>query len=254
VNSDFKLYGKTELEGIGEVVTNVIESWSRKWFGKTSAIIATAHDLNYMKSDNSKPFVKQKMCLVDDVKTNILYFENTEKELSYGLSAGLDEGVTELSAMSSVLIDECLADFIYYIFGKEHSIDCQSVEDKKINISKNSGDVLIELSGDISLYVTLPYIQVKNIASSKLSSIKHIGGALDRRENCVNNGRIKLTLSAGTTELNFGVVSNIRVGDVIRLDSKISDPLSVSTIDGDHVCKAYLGKKEKNIAARIILS
>jgi flagellar motor switch protein FliM len=78
-------------------------------------------------------------------------------------------------------------------------------------------------------------------------SNKKLGGLSDKRSSL---GHKKVTVKAEYASVNVTVneLSSIKVGDVIRLDKNINQPMSVYNCSGDKLFEGYLGKSDKNLA------
>lgn len=120
-------------------------------------------------------------------------------------------------------------------------------------IPKNSGDVIIEIEfSKGSVYLQLPYCVIRNV-----NNYKHDASAdkkpLSSRENCQILGNIKLVVNAGDTQVDFGAVLDMQVGDVIQLNSKINDKMKITTSEGDFICAAHLGRQRNNKAIKVVI-
>lgn len=74
---------------------------------------------------------------------------------------------------------------------------------------------------------------------------------LSPREVCIAGGRIAVEVRVGEAELTVGELSQLMIGDVIRLDALHSKPLSVRTRSGRVVGAAYLGLREDHKAVQM---
>lgn len=83
------------------------------------------------------------------------------------------------------------------------------------------------------------------VISSKAPVLQPVGVAMDE-------SKIGIHVDFGGTELRMSELASLEEGDVLRLDSKIEDPVSIiihgTTID----LKGYVGKHAQNMAIRLV--
>jgi flagellar motor switch/type III secretory pathway protein FliN len=75
--------------------------------------------------------------------------------------------------------------------------------------------------------------------------------SLDRREEGMAHGRVVLETLVGSAELTVGELSQLAVGDVIRLDSLPISPLALRTPSGTTVAHGHLGLKDGRKALQL---
>ena len=67
------------------------------------------------------------------------------------------------------------------------------------------------------------------------------GVAFAKITDALLNEHLKLKVLAGEVQLELGLLQTIAIGDVIKLNTKINEPLQVFSDDGTRLCEAFLG-------------
>lgn len=74
---------------------------------------------------------------------------------------------------------------------------------------------------------------------------------LTKADDALARGRVKLNVLVGEASLELALLQTIVVGDVIKLDTKIDEPLQVVNDDGIKLCNAFLGCTEGQKSIRL---
>lgn len=73
-----------------------------------------------------------------------------------------------------------------------------------------------------------------------------------RIADALAGGRLRLNVLAGEVQLELGLLQTIAIGDVIRLDTRIDQPLQVVNEDGARLCGAFLGSCEGRKSVQLV--
>lgn len=63
---------------------------------------------------------------------------------------------------------------------------------------------------------------------------------------------VLLPIRAGAAQLTLGSLASLAVGDVIRLDRPVDQPLSVHGAGGEHLCNGYLGLQGGEVSIEVV--
>lgn len=77
-------------------------------------------------------------------------------------------------------------------------------------------------------------------------------GALEQRSRAMRSESVVLDAIAGEAEVAVEDVTTLAVGDVLKLDRAISEPLQVRMRGGGAVCSARLGALQGRAALQLI--
>ena len=250
----YKLYGQTELNVISDLIQKRIQKWMMEWSGQKNSI--------------------ENIELIADESLELDGFYSAEYELDGGnfclsVDASLYLNFPGLilptrssvkhyqTSMTEKILNNVFLDLVSTFI---KSADITSLE--KTNLAENyfdsmsvssiSGDLIIKVGfaqGD--MYLKLPYSALERLNTYKHKSNEN-SIRIHRRSECAITGNMALSVDVGGAEVDFGSVVGMQKGDVIRLDSKITDVMKVTTDDGDFICNAHLGKQGNNKAIKVI--
>ncbi|MCW8932944.1 MAG: FliM/FliN family flagellar motor switch protein [Gammaproteobacteria bacterium] len=254
----FKIYSKSEMENIKNKLFDIFQTWVDDWIYNNDQARRLNFEIEIDKKFNYEE--QNSQCYVCQTELFSSYLITNDKVLNELLFyiTNIDETVNSIaqSDVSLSIVIESLAELLNNLCYCERSNDAKLVLDKissRKQPEKNSGEIFVSIkmiNGTINLI--LPYEGIRNLFISDHSRTV-FSKSLSSRNNCRIYDKLKLSLSVGCAELEYNNVANLAVGDVIRLESKIEDPLTIYTDDA-YVCDAYLGKKNNKKAAKVILS
>jgi flagellar motor switch/type III secretory pathway protein FliN len=73
-----------------------------------------------------------------------------------------------------------------------------------------------------------------------------------RIADALGGGRLTLKVLAGEVQLELGLLQTIAIGDVIKLDTRIDQPLQVVNEDGARLCGAFLGSCDGRKSVQLV--
>ncbi len=125
--------------------------------------------------------------------------------------------------------------------GGEAALDCQP-DSGALRVEARFGALclIIDIGGDAVAALTAKRVRP---ASAQVR--------LDRREAGIVTGQVTLEAWVGGAELTVGELAGLEVGDVIRLDSLPTAPLSLRTRSGAVVARGHLGLKDGHKALQL---
>lgn len=127
------------------------------------------------------------------------------------------------------------------------------LETPRINIGAGSGHCLVrcQLGDSASLLILLwPATVLECVGPPPLS--KDVQAAVESRSRAIRSEVVVLDAVAGEAELAVEDVTTLAVGDVLKLDRALSEPLQVRVRGGGQVCSARLGALRGRAALQLI--
>ena len=106
--------------------------------------------------------------------------------------------------------------------------------------------------GGKNTYLVMSPELVNCFLPSRVPTHKELG-PLTRVTTAIEPTMVKLEITAGNAVLNIAELRGIAVGDIVRLDTKLDQPLSVM-FGGKRLCSAFLGTQEGSKAVMLMSS
>ncbi|MFP4547698.1 MAG: flagellar motor switch protein FliM [Fidelibacterota bacterium] len=107
------------------------------------------------------------------------------------------------------------------------------------------------------LNICYPYVWISNVISNPEVQQKIMFGNVERNQEHsklvnenVHNTDIDLQAILGKSKLTISDCLNLKIGDVIKLNTKLNDPISITSGD-KNLFKGNVGKKDDNYAVKI---
>lgn len=255
----YKLYGRSELEQLTAYFSDASRQWLLEWVGKAVDVEKIQVQVSAFSEQSS----------IYDEETGYSYFNKDHEVSLYTRAGSLNallayvvrvDGKSSLVGLSDVsrsLVNDCLADYVDRTLSSTPEFDASasSINAMAVGAAPKSrpGDLVVRLEYKELLFeVVLAYASIKSLCKQRTDKV--LFTPLVRPQDCDIEGGLRLKLRVGDAELDYGVISEVAIGDVIRLDSRIDEPLSVYTEDDQYVCQAYLGKRGNAKAAKIIVN
>lgn len=262
----YKLYGKTELDFIRRQIISSSEKWLVDWMDghvlaqTLSVDVLDGRTIPYQLEGQSV-FIcendsQEIICGIDSRSLGGL--------LSAILKLDVKAGMVGVSNVAKSIIEDVFIDYVNKVFFR---LDGQVQNTSFAPGLSGEHESSVGVPGSLSVSVQMDEIKINFMIPCSVATniAKHLSSEKPKRQwadlsspvspdQCTINGRTRVILQAGGAELDYGAVENITVGDVIRLDSRIDDPLTISNEDNQYVCQAYLGKRSNRKAAKIILN
>lgn len=255
----YKLYGRSELAQLTAYFSDVGHQWLLEWVGKAvdrdqiqiQVNPFSEHSPAYKEGSGHRYFNKDHEVSLH-ARTGAL-----DVLLAYIVRVDEKSSLVDLSDVSRALVNDCLADYIDRILESTPGFDTRASSIAAIElgaeVKSRPGDLVVSLEyKESAIDIVLNYASIVSLCNKRTDKVSLT--PLVKPQDCGIEGGLRLKLRVGDTELDYGMVSEVAVGDVIRLDSRIDEPLSVYTEDNQYVCQAYLGKRGNAKAAKIIVN
>ena len=165
-----------------------------------------------------------------------------------GLALMRTVGARLVEALAHAVLAACLPDQ-----GHEGRLSWTQVETPRVNFRAWSGYGLVrcQLGDSPSLLILLwPATVLDCVGPPPLP--KDAQGAVEPRSRAIRSEVVVLDAVAGEAELAVEDVTTLAVGDVLKLDRAISEPLRVRVRGGGQVCAARLGALRGRAALQLI--
>ena len=253
----YKLYGKSELLLLEEAILKKVEHWFIEWSG--SEIGLQSIEIITDPMVNSVPDNFYCVSYNIDYSSVVLFIEEDLYLNFPDILLPLNSKISgEHSSMVKKIMNEVFFDLIksFIKITGSKNIELKPLSNENIldfDISGHKGDIIVKIAFKQGLvFLRLPYLIVDKLNRYVPDVVMNKAKLLERN-NCLITGNITLTVNVGDAQVDFGSVVDMQEGDVIRLDSKITDKMEVTTRDGDFICGAYLGKQNTNKAIKVII-
>lgn len=107
------------------------------------------------------------------------------------------------------------------------------------------------IAGTLHINGWLPIQSVLPLVEMAWSEKPSNSGELDKPVDAIGGQKLNFEILLGSAELTLGMVSKLRVGDVIRLDKDLQAPLFLIFDKSPVRFSGYLGKQHDHFAFRI---
>lgn len=252
----FVLYGKTDVENIASFLKERASLWLEEWLNDKVDPATLSITLDAKSTDSLA--VAGNLCLECTISDSDVYlvqgFASSNRLLNGILGTKNNIDTRPGSEASKTLLKVCFTDLLRKIKSKLPGYEnkqlgqCEARESEHPGRFEGGVMAAFELGAiDFNLFLPdklltgLLVTEVKKASSESLVPLNH----------CTIEGEVYLSLKAGEVDIEYGLLKEILVGDVIKLNSKIDQPMAFLTAEGDHVCEAYIGKSSNKIAAKV---
>jgi flagellar motor switch/type III secretory pathway protein FliN len=125
----------------------------------------------------------------------------------------------------------------------------QTVARARLDPEEPPAWLLANGSGAVALDLTLEGASMRIlVASAELPrpapEAREPGRPLVHTADALQHAPVTVAVQIGTVELELGAVQALAPGDVIRLGTKIGEPLALTASDGTALCRGHLGKHD----------
>lgn len=163
----------------------------------------------------------------------------------------------EKSLLMDSVLHDCQTDLVNKIL-----LDCIDYEiiSYRVNddsdLGKNDINNLFLLqvnrqSINLKLIVSMQFIDIIMNRQESDESLEKLG-RLSPRNTAISSEMVRVKVHYGDTELSIKEVSEIDVGDVIRLDQLISQAVSISDTNNHFLFKGLLGKQGNSFCVQVV--
>jgi flagellar motor switch/type III secretory pathway protein FliN len=239
----YKLLNATELAEIGKQAEAAFSTWVSDWLGVADMAMvecrrAAEFDMtNYPEKSNWTCIGADREEWIALART-AAFTAQLRTRLIPDQHTPANSAATEKSPMLSDLLESALTDFLRMFAAapaQAHQVPAERFRDI------GSGAAVAEIDwkeAKLALVISPPLV------ASMLSRIGPRAarkGSLVKVNEALANGRMNLKVMVGEAEVELGLLQTIAVGDVIKLNTRVDEPLQVVTADGLRLCRAFLG-------------
>jgi hypothetical protein len=226
--------------------------WCQSWGFLTDKIWSVSVDRDFSSVGTSKEIDKKSF----NFNGAAIFVDPLQSEMNISSHVMHKKKLIARSDLLTYVVGSCMAGlestFLDGFFEKnEISLSSKSnsegfYEDKKINFLK------VRMSCEnIQFDIFLSPVLLEKILLSYIAKKKMKKGCLEAIKNCFPDESVSLSASYGDAVLKVGEVLSIKVGDVIRLDKKIGEPICLFGASGEKLLEGKLGVDGNNIAVKI---
>ncbi len=116
-----------------------------------------------------------------------------------------------------------------------------------------SGASVVEVTVDRQcLIIAFDFQSVRGMLPSSAMQPAPNVHPLVKPADALDGGRVKLKILVGQAQLELALLQTIVVGDVIKLDKNIEEPLHVINSDGTLFCKGFLGCRDGKKSIQLV--
>ena len=256
----FKIYKESELKDIEASIDEILNKWSSSWVNAVDVI--TLNKLRPIHGDkghvNSAMIYKavdnKGRCIhflfdspVIEGLCKLLFGPEVKNETVNCHKDGIANDVIKSSLKN-------LAELIF--FNQERVGDTELIKQEilpKDIFSPGFGSVLMTLNfnnEDLLLICSKEAVEGLYAKNAKLAKIEPSGG-LDAVNSAISKYSVKCKAKLGVAEISCAELMSLQVGDVIQLEQKLEEPVSL-VFDNDLVgCKGFLGKQGSSMAIKV---
>lgn len=256
----YKLLNQSELRYIENSLHKAFNSWASVWANDEIECKVVCHrvaetNVNVSQSFHDDPWIFAGIDNKSWVACNAV--PDAVMRLAHLLVVSKDErqAMTELkvSTLLCELALSALADLIEHIGsagGKKYRP--KNIFRPNENFWKaGSGAILAEIGcAGNSIFCILSPTLVASLLLN-MSQPERSKESLSTTSDALKNTRMKLNIMVGEVQLSLGLLQTISLGDVIKLDAKVDQPLNIVTSEGTRLCGTFLGKRDGQKAVQL---
>lgn len=251
----YKLINQTELAQIGARLAAASEVWSAAWLAGAAAARVQCHRAAEWRAGPGSPAETWMARGADPAQWLALRFgtgfnSQLGRKLIPGAAAAVPSALLDellMLALADLLHPHCpwLAGSVPEKVAPAEGVPAQAWE-------TGSGAVVAELAwGEARLIIVFSAAQVRSMQGGA-AALPAARAPFAMTTDGLLGERVQLKVWAGAAQLELGLLQTIVVGDVIKLDTRIDEPLEVQTSDGAPVCHAFLGSFQGRKSIKLI--
>lgn len=230
----FDLLGKSRLQQLADIWRNTVSDWGQAWgiaaeSLQTECLAADVHAAQFASlpwqplKGQSKVWQAASTDFLPQLQQTL--FASRQGQMAQQL---MHQAWEELPTFCSAMWQKPG-------WQPEHSKDCFA-QGRSCVVAK------ISLGGAHAEYLFAAPAQTMQAGSGQLQARAKVLGRQD----------VHLQVEAGRAELSLAQLMGLAVGDVLRLESALDQPLTVCNAQGKPMFQAWLGKQEDTIAVELI--
>ena len=236
---DYRLYCDSEIKQLEAILQEQHSKWLSEWGQKSDAKLQLSIMTDLPLSDQS--------WLIDgDVVLNLASFPWAfMSKLCFGYEVTQNQYTAPLC--KSVL-DKMLRSYLETLFG----LDCIPTEKQAVLPEKfrQVGCLLVVCHAeDMCLKLVLSPVQVAQLLNKPALNVEPLSPFSINQLPV--DGSVCLHVHSCPTDLTIGELSNINIGDVLKLDHKINQPFELRSADQQIVGKVTLGCVNNQLSIRV---
>ena len=265
----YKLLGATDSEHILDFFTKIIHQWYKKWFTDEANLptVSFTKSKNELHADNyevSHYLIRYESkrnwyAIVDPSKFQLKLTENiysnlvkNETEISE-IRAGLTEDVT------NTVLNDLIKQFeLSGSSSRSNSnasglvpVSTDSVLPDDIHAKGYGGASLCMCMKDEVFSFVFSNEYIEKVLSANDSSAKESGRHMVSLHTALNNETLHAQVQLGSANIPLSELTDLKIGDVIKLDRKISDTIKLVIQNTKYQFKVKLGKTNNRLAVEI---
>jgi flagellar motor switch/type III secretory pathway protein FliN len=255
---NYKLLNKTELFAIKRKLETAYEAWSSAWLTDVVPAQVGCHRAAEYQGDAALKRDVWKYVGVEPGQWIAVSFGSSFQSL---LGASLaSSGQGSIPARPSALLNDLAMRAVADLVRPLCPWVAESAAEKIVEGAglpaqvweAGSGALVAELTwGDERMEIVFSAAHVTAMLDTgKARSQSSVPFA--RTTDALLKERLTLKVLAGETQLELALLQTIVVGDVIKLNTRIDEPLQVLNADGTRLCNAFLGSYEGRKSIQLI--
>jgi len=257
----FRLYSDTELARIREPLQKAFSAWAGEWLSP----MAQGFELRVSSHSKEVPATAARWLVVSRGDTALAAIGALEdgvmETLVTGLAAKDTEGDTASRAsrrLGEVLLQELAIGLMQAVDIKVDRGACawSPAPPRNQELTRpGSGWAYLKcewgVCGSLSVLLS-PEVLAGTVDGATRHSGKNAKTVTPLRR-AIEGRPVRVSVVLGEAELELCDLETLTAGDVIRLDRKISEPLSIRTESGDVVCGAQVGVLDGRRAIQLVM-
>ena len=259
--SRFRLYSENDLKRIVDRTQRALSGWASQWFPSASCEAEIADSVSDAAAEASSRWLMA--ARGDSTLLGIEHPPGWERRLKTALTGLPSDDVPEpspvTSEMSEVLL-RSLAECVLRESGLVSSAkDCSwSAQPPALHDARRSGGGFLGVICRVGDIFTLRLVfwpdLIAGFTDEDARRRAAGSGNVIPRTRAIETQTVVLEAVAGEAELSLNELQTLAVGDVIRLDGWIEQPIVVRLSDMRHVCSGHLGMAKGRKAVRLVFS
>lgn len=228
----FRLVGDSDRQAVETTLRANVEAWAGQWFAGSEALgiasdvlPAGAECVDWLRFGTAP-----------DRWLAVRLDRSATRALLRRLVAGMGSGAP-ISPMGESLVRECVADLVGRCLSSVGLAASPAVEGLP-TLENGGGELAFRIGGEFSLLLAGGLVEA--MTASSRPALPPPGFASLR--SAAGTAPIRIEVVLGDAELTLGDLAALAPGDVIRLDTRTSDPLAVRVDDGQTAFHAHLGR------------
>jgi flagellar motor switch/type III secretory pathway protein FliN len=254
----FRLYGETELARVHERLRAALRAWAEEWLAVRTA------DVGAPAPPVSLEALQARSWLTANVVGETLfgvgrvpYWQRALAELLAGVTDSADAGESPLASRIEHRLLRALAEGVASQGGIGGALEfAERAEPPTADLARPGSGYLsaVVRYGDTPLLEVLlaPPLALRLAGATGQGARRSEG--LTARRQALGAEPVVLEVQAGSAELALADLQTLAVGDVLRLDRTLREPLAITVATEGTVCLGHLGLLHGRKAVQLVAS